>query len=229
MKNKGVTSSSLSRVPVWIQAHTKKSGEPINTTAAETIDKLKQVELDDPVSSSVLKEKEDALSKILGRENQGRIRGLGKGVTLTKLCVLSQRDSYKTQEKEEASQLKERVAHLESLVTHLMKNENQASEEGPTITKVSPSSQNTNTPNKKCKLLDWIGSGEVVAEGRWSSSDPKQLVHHIPIGPNAMRVWVDLAREAGAYLWRPTADMTYIEDAVGTTVAWPADKVVMGQ
>lgn len=44
-----------------------------------------------------------------------------------------------------------------------------------------------------------------------------------------MRVWVDLAREAGAYLWRPTADMTYIEDAVGTTVAWPADKVVMGQ
>lgn len=84
---------------------------------------MKEVELDDPVSSSILKVKQDALSKILGRENRGRIRGLGKGVTLTKLCVLSQRDSFKTQEKEEATQLKERVAHLESVVSHLMRNE----------------------------------------------------------------------------------------------------------
>lgn len=116
---------------------------------------MKEAELDDPVSSSVLKVKQDALSKILDRENHGRIRGLGKGVTLTKLCVVSQRDSFKTQEKEEATQLKERVAHLESVVSHLMRNEKQANEEGSTRPIVSPS--NTNTPNKKCKLLDWMG------------------------------------------------------------------------
>ncbi|KAK2648715.1 hypothetical protein Ddye_016204 [Dipteronia dyeriana] len=35
---------------------------------------------------------------------------------------------------------------------------------------------------------DWMGSGELVVECRWSSSDPNA---HVPIGPNAIRVWVD--------------------------------------
>lgn len=47
------------------------------------------------------------------------------------------------------------------------------------------------TRNTKLKLLDYMGTGEVVAEGSWSSTDPNALVHHIPIGPNALRVWVD--------------------------------------
>ncbi|KAH7835581.1 hypothetical protein Vadar_027575 [Vaccinium darrowii] len=42
-----------------------------------------------------------------------------------------------------------------------------------------------------------------------------------------MRVWVDLVKKREVYLWRPTSDMLYIEDAEGTTVAWPADKVLM--
>ena len=79
----------------------------------------------------------------------------------------------------------------------------------------------------KCKLLDWGGFGVVVAEGRWSSCDPKALVHHIPIGPEAMRIWVDVAKEHEKYLWRTTPYMTYIEEVVGSTVAWPADGVVI--
>jgi len=40
------------------------------------------------------------------------------------------------------------------------------------------------------------GSGEiVVAEGRWSSNDPTAMVHHIPIGPHAIRVWIDVAKK----------------------------------
>ena len=70
-----------------------------------------------------------------------------------------------------------------------------------------------------------MGTGEVVGEGRWSSSDPYAKGHHIPIGPNAMRVWVDVAKKGEAFLWRPTSEMTSIEEAVGSTVAWPADKV----
>lgn len=50
---------------------------------------------------------------------------------------------------------------------------------------------NTNTSSKKkCKLLDWSGTEEVVAEGCWVSSDPKELVNQIPLGLNAMKVWV---------------------------------------
>ena len=31
---------------------------------------------------------------------------------------------------------------------------------------------NNNNTLPKCTLLDWSGTGEVVAEGRWSSTDP---------------------------------------------------------
>ena len=82
----------------------------------------------------------------------------------------------------------------------------------------------TNTPHK-CLLLDWIGSGEVIAEGRWSSNDPSVLVHHVPLGPNAVRVWVDTVKIPNSFLWRPTSDIIVIDDALGTTVAWPMDKV----
>ena len=85
---------------------------------------------------------------------------------------------------------------------------------------------NTNSA-KKSKLLDFSGSGKIVAEGRWSSSDPKQVVHFVPLGPNAMRVWVDTPKIPNAPLWRPTSELECIEDAIGTTIAWPADKVLM--
>jgi len=45
-------------------------------------------------------------------------------------------------------------------------------------------------------MLDLEGSDTVVVEGRWSSSDPNALVHHIPLGSNAVRVWVDIARQS---------------------------------
>ena len=73
-----------------------------------------------------------------------------------------------------------------------------------------------------------MGSGEVVAKGRWSSSDSNALVQHIPIGPNVVRVWVDVAKQPEMFLWRNTIDMTYFEEAVGTTVAWPGRQSCYG-
>ncbi|KAL0551148.1 hypothetical protein IC582_010230 [Cucumis melo] len=86
---------------------------------------------------------------------------------------------------------------------------------------------NNNNTLRKCTLLDWGGTGEVVAEGRWSSNDLNVTVHHVPLGPHAVRVWVDLPKKSDAFLWRPNSEMTYIEDAVGSTVAWPLDKVIL--
>ncbi|KAL0556740.1 hypothetical protein IC582_005256 [Cucumis melo] len=82
-----------------------------------------------------------------------------------------------------------------------------------------------NNSQIKCKLLDLYGSGEIVAEGRWSSNDPAALVHHVPIGPHAIRVWVGVATKPNAYLWRPTPEMTCIEEALESTVAWSSNKV----
>ena len=76
-------------------------------------------------------------------------------------------------------------------------------------------------------MLDWGGTGEVVYEGWWSSNDPKVTVHHVPLGPYAVRVWVDFPNKSVAFLWRPNSEMTYIEDVVGSTVAWPLDKVIL--
>ncbi|KAI9201758.1 hypothetical protein LWI28_028814 [Acer negundo] len=76
----------------------------------------------------------------------------------------------------------------------LTKGHNQSSEsceEVSTAPITFPTTMNVNPLNKNCKILDWMGSGEIVDEGRWSSSEPNALVHHVPIGPNAMRVWVD--------------------------------------
>ena len=75
-----------------------------------------------------------------------------------------------------------------------------------------------------CYLLDW--SRKIVAEGRWSSSDPNIMVHGIPLGAKFMRVWVDVAKAPSAYLFRPNHEMLTVGEAVGSTVAWPAEKVI---
>lgn len=85
---------------------------------------------------------------------------------------------------------------------------------------------NTNS-KKKCKLLDWSGTDETIAEGFWVSSDPKELVNQIPLGPNAMKVWVDIPIKPEVFLWRPTTKMTCIQEAQGKTIAWPAERVIM--
>ena len=38
--------------------------------------------------------KDDALSKVLGPEKRGCVRGFGTGVTMSKLAVLSQKDNH---------------------------------------------------------------------------------------------------------------------------------------
>jgi len=81
--------------------------------------------------------------------------------------------------------------------------------------------------NQKCMLMDITGLKRVVAEGRWSSNDPDMKVHYKPLGPNGVRVWVDVVRENDAEVWRPSDAVECMEDALGTTVAWPVDKVVL--
>lgn len=70
------------------------------------------------------------------------------------------------------------------------------------------------------------GVKEVIAEGRVSSSDPDVLVHFVRLGENAVKVWVDTIKVPTAPLWRPTSDFECIEDAIGSTIAWPSANVI---
>lgn len=91
-------------------------------------------------------------------------------------------------------------------------------------------SNSTGSSNKvgkqKCALLDCDNSGQTVAWGRVFSTDPADKVHFIPLGPNASKVWVEVSKIDDARLWRPNSEVEVIADAVGSTVAWPTDKVV---
>ena len=60
----------------------------------------------------------------------------------------------------------------------------------------------------------------VVAEATIASTDPTVLVHHVPLGADAWKVWIDSVVEPEAILYRPTSDIYTIGQAVGTTVAW---------
>ena len=79
----------------------------------------------------------------------------------------------------------------------------------------------------KCKLLHWLTDDEeTVAEGRWESRDPEALVDGLPLGPNAVKVYVDVVTVTETFLWRPTEKHSNLRDCLKTFVAWPVSRVL---
>ncbi|KAA0052811.1 transposase [Cucumis melo var. makuwa] len=203
------------------------------------IEKNERIEQNRVASSSSIID--DAISRVLGPD-QGYVKGLGFCVTLSKVSTSIQNDKTITSLENKCDNLTSDVDELKSVVASLLKDKEKTSDDNsnhlvkrvpslahirthtPTPIINSPPSVTTNTPYK-CLLLGWIGSGEVIAEGRWSFNDPSVLVHHVPLGPNAVRVWVDTVKIPNSFLWRSTSDIIVIDDALGTIVAWPMDKV----
>ncbi|KAM2116436.1 hypothetical protein ACFX1R_010121 [Malus domestica] len=75
-----------------------------------------------------------------------------------------------------------------------------------------------------CKLLNWLGNGQVVATGEIESTNPEAKVHHMVLGPNCWKVWVTVVRVENISLYRPTSEFRVLEDAVSSTIAWPSNK-----
>ena len=75
--------------------------------------------------------------------------------------------------------------------------------------------------------MDIDGRKLVVAEGRVHSIDPDQMVHFVRLGPNAARVWVDAVMVDDADIWRKSDEIESMEDAHGSSIAWPVDKLVI--
>lgn len=68
---------------------------------------------------------------------------------------------------------------------------------------------------------------EIIGEGVLSSTDPKYLLNNIPLGPNAAIVKVALVLKDKAFLWRPSAEMSVLGDALNENIAWPMDNIQM--
>lgn len=74
--------------------------------------------------------------------------------------------------------------------------------------------------------MDYIQNEEVVAEGRWETTEPKTLVNGLPLRPNAINVYVAKVVNPKAYVWRPTVGKTAMENYLKCFVAWPANSVM---
>ena len=85
--------------------------------------------------------------------------------------------------------------------------------------------ENLELENASCQLLHWYLDDpvEVVAEGKVASTDPKARVHHVPLGRDCWKVWVEsitLGKE-DVELYKMTDEARTINEALGSTVAWP--------
>lgn len=80
--------------------------------------------------------------------------------------------------------------------------------------------------NTRCKLLHWSVDG-VVAEGRIASTDPKAKVHHVFLGGSCWKVWIDKVFVEKVDLIRPNDEMFFLDDAIGSTVAWLSKFIVL--
>lgn len=70
-------------------------------------------------STSTDNVREDAVSKVLGKDKPGRLRGLGRGATITKLDFLKARDSHVRQLEASYTDLKSKYENLHIVVSEI--------------------------------------------------------------------------------------------------------------
>ncbi|XP_062029929.1 uncharacterized protein LOC133745808 [Rosa rugosa] len=80
--------------------------------------------------------------------------------------------------------------------------------------------------NDKCKLLNWEGTSEVVARGHISDIHPESKVHGYKLGPDCYRISIEEVIMPGAVFYRSQPEFVIMEDALGSTVAWPIKYIV---
>ena len=73
--------------------------------------------------SSTTSVNDDILTKVLGPEKNTYLRAFGRGVTRSKLAIVSERDDHMIQIKDQCNDLKDRMSHMEQLIQSLLKNQ----------------------------------------------------------------------------------------------------------
>uniref|UniRef100_A0A0D3CU61 Uncharacterized protein n=2 Tax=Brassica oleracea var. oleracea TaxID=109376 RepID=A0A0D3CU61_BRAOL len=223
MKKQSKEPEKVTRSKVWIEAHTHKDGRPARPEFEETIEKVKTIdsELDSTVSTNI---KEDAVSKVLGQDIPGRVRGLGRGIIASKLAILAARDTYVMKLEAKQAELVDVVRGLQEQLHNLT--ESRRVEVGSTTSEVNT---DVYKGGHGCQILDWCVEEEVViGEGEFVSADAEYKIGHIPIGPNTAAIIVKSyeEQEAGP-LWRPSVTVRTLRQAVGQVIAWPVDRFIL--
>ncbi|KAL0689308.1 hypothetical protein Bca4012_088986 [Brassica carinata] len=134
--------SGMTRLKIWVKSRTRKDGTPINTNAAEKIEKA--AELVNGSNPSCAKDRyEDTLVQLLGPDNPGRLRVMGKNMSKTKLACFQVKNKTMSEMKEKQIELQEMVDQLK---TELAKVKNQVGEEYNVSEKSAA---------RRCLIIDW--------------------------------------------------------------------------
>ncbi|KAH9680378.1 hypothetical protein KPL71_026529 [Citrus sinensis] len=199
-KKKSSNPFEITRVDVWIEGHLKKNGQPVNEAASKALEKVRECHhsKDNARSNNICN---DAIAKVFGPEKRGQVRGLGFGATPTQLEAHI-RSTGKVKELQNQLQAQsERMSVLEKNYEHL------------TAALLKQCQQN---PSKD-------DVDEIVAEGTIASTDPKAKVHHMPLGRDCWKVWVESISDGmdEVTLYKVTDEAHIIVEALGSTIAWP--------
>ncbi|XP_073029684.1 uncharacterized protein [Primulina eburnea] len=249
--------AKITRSQVWIEGHKKKNGEPIIEAVGE---KMKQIQECPPESQNTTNIADDAISLVFGKETRGRVRGMGFGVTPSKVGAYVQQNGTVKQLQNMVHNLQQEIQEMKSMFLQSMRQQNQQEQVasggiGSSIGNEVGSNSDINIgakkicnvkkhlataqsnlkkvscgdicPNSKCKLLDWSVDELVVAEGRIASTDPNTKVHHVVLGRSCWKVWIDKVLVEKVDLIRPNDEMQFLDDAIGSTVAWLSKFVVL--
>uniref|UniRef100_A0A2N9I0V6 DUF8039 domain-containing protein n=1 Tax=Fagus sylvatica TaxID=28930 RepID=A0A2N9I0V6_FAGSY len=236
------TPSAVTRVDVWTQGHLKKNGEPVNKAVDETLKKIQdctQSSTSQPVGNTI---KDDAIAQVVGPGRRGYVIGLGFGATPSQILAEKRGNEMvrqlQSQLKEQANGMKNLEAQIEKLTAMVSSQSQQgmstpfnSQSNTPIETPHTPQSQqgsgaifsDPNLENAQCELLNWclFEKEEVVAKGKIATTDPYSKVHHVPLGIDCWKVWVDEVKDLNVPLYRSTSEFSSLNEAVGSTVAWP--------
>ncbi|XP_073034332.1 uncharacterized protein [Primulina eburnea] len=257
MENTTQGDAKITRSQVWIEGHKKKNGEPITEAVGE---KMKKIQECPPESQNTTNIADDAISLVFGKETRGRVRGMGFGVTPSKVGAYVQQNGTVKQLQNMVHNLQQEMQEMKSMFLQSMRQQNQQEQVasggiGSGIGNEVGSNSDINIgakkicnvkkhlataqsnlknvscgdicPNSKCKLLDLSVDGLVVAEGRIASTDPNTKVHHVVLGRSCWKVWIDKVLVEKVDLIRPNDEMQFLDDAIGSTVAWLSKFVVL--
>ncbi|KAK9096654.1 hypothetical protein Sjap_022151 [Stephania japonica] len=184
---------SIPRVELWIKGRIKKDGNVVNRASMVTMKKIKESSQDSNYKSSFLI-KDYLLSQVIGPEHPGCVRGLGFGATFSNINAQLQVVSWKQAMNNKVNEVMERQKVMEEIISQLTSSMNigrngvgNACASKDVL--ASHRDDNGNLEGKPCKLLHWIASGEVVAYGEISSTDPSSLVDDVPLGPDCYKLW----------------------------------------
>ncbi|TXG71893.1 hypothetical protein EZV62_000472 [Acer yangbiense] len=228
--------SSITRVDVWIRGHKNKDGKHLNEATSSTLKSVEERKSSDSQDNLM----EDSLAKFFGPERRGQVRALGFGVTPSLVNVqiqssgrVKELESLVRTQGQQIAELAEKIQEMSALLLKQSESGQKNGASDDTISShicTSQSQQGSRTAqvndkheHSKCQLLHWYGDNieEVVAEGSVASTDTNTKVHHVPLGRDFWRVWVDLVFNSEVILVRPTDEARTLGGVVGSTIAWP--------